>query len=1049
MANPQFSENSRVQVPAAIHLRKLGYTYLADIDEQEYDHSTNILTEVFVRSYMRINKGQGITEQEARQKCADLVKSCGFDDLGRDFYNKITSTSSLRCIDFDHPENNEWHCTTEFTCRNDQTLDEFRPDITVFVNGLPLAFIEVKIPNNREGIMAERNRIEKRMHRACFRSFFGATQLMIFSNNQEYDHEAITPIQGAFYATVSKEKCFFNTFREEDKTLLNHCGYDPDIPEEDVQKILIHRHYHPRDNDPVYQMNLQPGTPTNRIITSLLSKERFLFLLRFGFAHLQYTEKKDEEDEGREKMEKHVMRYPQLFASYAIQRRLDEGAKGGIIWHTQGSGKTALAYYNVKALTDYYAKKGIIAKFYFIVDRIDLMDQATAEFTKRGLKVINFQDRDKLMENIKSNTIAHNKSGELEFNVVNIQKFKEDHSAVKIEDTYNVKLVRIFFIDEAHRGYNPKGSFLANLLEADKNAVKIALTGTPLLSKERASWQVFGNYIHTYYYDKSIADGYTLKLMREDIAFEYKEKIKDAIEKMGEGVKVRLRDVDENEILCAESLLMPIIEYAEEDIRRFRIQQNDKGLAAMIVCKTNPQARKMHEMLRQRVANGTKNALRSALILHDEDDKQIRKNTVTEFKQKDTIDVLVVNAMLLTGFDAHRLKKLYLLRTLQNHDLLQALTRVNRPHGEMRYGYVVDFANIKENFEEANNMYLRELNEYGNAAEKEGVVLSGRDGGIGDSLMLTDEDIRERVEAIQDTLWTLPTDNPEEFRMELDGITDKAELYQLKAVLEDARSLSNQIRSFGTEEQKEHFRSLDFSTFPTLLKEVSHRIDRINDLESTDRKDVVSSIIREAISAIELSVEKRGEDELRIIYNQLLDKYRDVQREFDINIDKKEDKYIELSQAFQHFFKHHNIQAADVQQAKANIDYMESVMQKIREINRYNARLQRYYADDRFVRVHKRINEENARRKTSTPSLQPIISESERKIAENLNSIKRELNYKIWLNENIVQNTSVFFDEIFYLVINKMCDMNIEAQYDDYSYITNQINNQYNSTLYA
>lgn len=1048
MVNPQFSENSRVQVPAAIHLLKLGYKYLADIDEQEYDHSTNILKEVFVRSYMRINEAQGITEQDARQKCTELIKSCGFDDLGRDFYTKITSTSSLRCIDFEHPENNEWHCTTEFTCRNDQTLDEFRPDITIFVNGLPLAFIEVKIPNNRDGIMAERNRIERRMHRACFRSFFGATQLMIFSNNQEYDHEAITPIQGAFYATVSKDKCFFNTFREEDKTLLEHCGYNPDVAEEEVQKILVHRHYHPRDNDPVYQMNLQPGTPTNRIITSLLSKERFLFLLHYGFAHLQYTEKNDEEDEGRERMEKHVMRYPQLFASYAIQRRLNEGQKGGIIWHTQGSGKTALAYYNVKALTDYYAKQGIIAKFYFIVDRIDLMDQATAEFTKRGMKVINFQDRDKLMENIKSNTIAHNNTGEQEFNVVNIQKFKEDHSRVNIEDTYNIRLVRVFFIDEAHRGYNPKGSFLANLLEADKNAVKIALTGTPLLSSERASWQVFGNYIHTYYYDKSIADGYTLKLMREDIAFEYKEKIKDAIERMAEGVRVRLSDVDENEILCAENLLLPIIEYAEEDIRRFRIQQNDKGLAAMIVCKTNPQARKMHEMLQQRVANGINNALRSALILHDEDDKEIRKKIVSEFKHKDTIDVLVVNAMLLTGFDAHRLKKLYLLRSLQKHDLLQALTRVNRPHGEMRYGYVVDFANIKENFDEANNMYLRELNKYGNAAEEEG-ILDGRSAGIGDSLMLSDDDIRERVGAILDTIWTLPTDNPEEFRREMDGITNKAELYQLKTVLEDARSLSNQIRSFGTEEQIEYFRSLDFSAFPILLKEVSHRIDRINDLESTDRRDVVSSIIREAISEIELSVEKLGEGELIIIYNQLLDKYRDVQREFEINIDKQEEKYVELIEAFQHFFRLHNIQPADVQQAKANIDYMESVMQKIREINRYNARLQRYYADDRFVRVHKRINEENERRKTSSPAQRPIISENERKIAENLNSIKRELNYKIWLNENIVHNSSIFFDEIFYLVINKMCDMNIEAQYDDYSYITNQINNQYNSTLYA
>ena len=116
-------------------------------------------------------------------------------------------------------------------------------------------------------------------------------------------------------------------------------------------------------------------------------------------------------------------------------------------------------------------------------------------------------------------------TGENEIIVVNIQKFEEDHEKVVFDGAYNTRLQRVFFIDEAHRGYDPKGSFLANLLEADKDAVKIAMTGTPLLREERASWKVFGDYIDTYYYDKSIADGYTLKLMREDIETSYKEKI--------------------------------------------------------------------------------------------------------------------------------------------------------------------------------------------------------------------------------------------------------------------------------------------------------------------------------------------------------------------------------------------------------------------------------------------------------------------------------------------------------------------------------------------
>ena len=110
----------------------------------------------------------------------------------------------------------------------------------------------------------------------------------------------------------------------------------------------------------------------------MLSKERFLFLLRYGFA---YVERKIELDDGTQgtQLQKHVMRYQQLFASYAIRNALSKGVKSGIIWHTQGSGKTALAYYSVKSLTDYFAQRNVVAKFYFIVDRIDLMEQATDE----------------------------------------------------------------------------------------------------------------------------------------------------------------------------------------------------------------------------------------------------------------------------------------------------------------------------------------------------------------------------------------------------------------------------------------------------------------------------------------------------------------------------------------------------------------------------------------------------------------------------------------------------------------------------------------------
>lgn len=547
-----FNENTRVQVPAALHLCKLGYTYLDDNDIMVYDRKTNILPDVFLRSVKHINPNA--SGEEISTLFSKIVNISNNEDLGREFYALLSSNCGIKLIDFDHPENNEWHVTTEFTCHNDETDDEFRPDITCFINGMPLAFIEVKKPNNHEGILAERDRINVRMSKKCFRSFFNITQLMIFSNNQEYDNISRVPIQGAFYCCASLSKAFFNVFREEDKKFVSQYPYLP-ITDDIENKVLKHRNCIVIKNLNEYHTNKQVDTPTNRILTSMLSKERILFLLRYGFA---YVEKKVELEDGTmgTVLQKHVMRYQQLFASYAIRRTLGRGIKSGIIWHTQGSGKTALAYYSVRSLTDYFAQQNVVAKFYFIVDRIDLMEQASDEFAARGLVVHNAKSRDELMADIASNSLTNNSAGKLEIMVVNIQKFKEDKKQVQLNDCYNTQMQRIFFIDEAHRGYNPKGSFLANLLEADKNAIKIALTGTPLLKEERESWRVFGDYIHTYYYDKSIADGYTCKLMREPIETVYKEKIENILDKLAGQTEVKKSDIDRNKIINTLLILM-------------------------------------------------------------------------------------------------------------------------------------------------------------------------------------------------------------------------------------------------------------------------------------------------------------------------------------------------------------------------------------------------------------------------------------------------------------------------------------------------------------
>jgi type I restriction enzyme R subunit len=1043
-----FNENTRVQVPAALHLCKLGYNYLDSITD--YDHRTNILQKVFYESVMRLNPG--LDTLGANQLLEKIVSMLDNDDLGREFYNLVSANSGIKLIDFDNPDNNRWHVTTELPCNDDESGDNFRPDITVFINGLPLAFIEVKKPNNNDGILAERNRINRRMRNRRFRRFLNITQLMIFSNNQEYDNENRVPIQGAFYCCASKGDAFFNVFREANANYVTDYNYRT-VSEDDENKVLRHRNCIPIKNQPEYHTNKQVTTPTNRILTSMLSKERFLYLLRYGIA---YVDKKVELEDGTTstQLQKHIMRYQQLFASLAIKAKLNAGIKSGIIWHTQGSGKTALAYYSVRSLTDFYAKRNTAAKFYFIVDRIALMEQAVDEFAARGLVVRTASSRDELMNDFRNNRPVVNNEGKPEIMVVNIQKFEEDHHRIDLNNGYNVNLQRVFFIDEAHRGYNPEGSFLANLLEADHDAVKIALTGTPLLKEERESWRVFGDYIDTYYYDKSIADGYTLKLMREPIETIYRERLNNIIDQLSANVQIKKSDFDKDTIIENETYLNALLDYIIDDFRRFRIQQADNSVGAMIVCKTNPQARRLYKLWQERFAmpqstpentdisghmaattvipiNARTQPLRAALILHDEGDSLERKAYIDEYKKLNTVDVLIVNKMLLTGFDAPRLKRLYLGRKMDGHDLLQALTRVNRPYKDYKYGYVVDFVDIKENFDETNNRYLRELNRTNDPDE------TGETTPV--SYIIEDsEAIISKMRHIKSVLFNFDCENAEEFRRQIDDIDNRDTLYELRSTLTDAKAILNVVRADGDAELKEKVKSLSSGKIPTLLTEVNHRIERLNLIDNTEHKADVSGIINVVLSELVFSFKKGQEEELRIAVNDLRERCERVQAEFNANFDQTEDKYVKLSEEFQRYFREHGYVATTTQELKDRIKYMDGVMLKIREINRRNRTLkEKYRGDEHFVRIHKRIAEENQRRQ------RPIISQEEYEIAEKLSKMKENIDNALLLNINILENEDHFKRNTLAMVSQTLNTLNVHSDLADRKYINNLIAGEY------
>ena len=984
-----FNEDTRVKIPAIITLTRLGYKYLS-LKNAKWDNETNIFTDIFSQSIKKINKDTNLSDDDIRRLLQDINLELDNDDLGRKFYERLTSQTGIKLVDFTNFANNTFNVVTELPCIKDE--DEFRPDITLLINGMPLCFIEVKKPHNREGIIAERNRMNVRFSNRKFKKFINISQILMFSNNQEYDNESITPVHGAFYGTTSTTKAFFNCFREEEGELERLSTKLMPTNEDDENFILKDTNNIVIKHSPEFQTNKQITTPTNRLILSLFSQER---LKDFLYYAIVYVERKDENENTH--LEKHIMRYPQYFASKAIQNKLDKGIKRGIIWHTQGSGKTALAYYNVKQLQDYFAKKNIIPKFYFIVDRLDLKTQAEKEFKSRGLTVHTINSKSDFEQDITNDKGAiSNARGAKEITVINIQKIPPNVS-VKPSD-YNVNIQRIYFIDEAHRSYKETGCYFANLMSLDKNAIFISLTGTPLLAgKNRtASKDLWGDYIHQYYYNSSIADGYTLKLIREDIETQYKSKLKEVLDT----IYIKHGDLAKQQIYSDERFVRPMLEYIADDMRKSRIVYNDSSIGGMVVCSSSQQAKKFFEIFKAEYENKSinKNDIKTAaLILHDIDDKEIRKGYVDKFKDGN-IDILFVYNMLLTGFDAPRLKKLYLDREIKEHNLLQTLTRVNRPYNDFKYGYVVDFADIRTEFNKANKAYWEELQlELGDEIDKFSNIFK------------TEEEIKDDIDEIKTVLWEYETRNLEVFSQQINDIQDKPTLLKIRKTLVLAKELQNIIRCQGNTELLDR---LDFKKYSDLLKMVELRIADINYMEKLENNVDISELLNVAMEDIVFQFAKIGEAELKIA-DDLRNTLSKTREAVNNNFDKKDPEWLSLKEELERIFAQRNIYEVSQEEMKQNMSLIEDIYSRITELNRRNnLLLAKYNNDKKYARVHKRIMQ---KRSNYTPK-------EEIKICEALQDIKIEADETVLNRKDVVENEGFFkrtMNYIVYKIFNK------------------------------
>ena len=1052
-----FCEDSRVKFPTLMHLMGMGFKYVSlkglktkyvIAPKTEFDPLTNILTDYFTEAYNKLNPNVEIGA--AGKLLAKIQSSLMNDDLGRQFYNEILLNTGERIIDLSSPanfyKNNTFQVTTEMTC-GDKDSDNYRPDITLFVNGLPLAFIEVKKENNHKGILAETDRMKQRFVNPKYRRFLNLTQIMVFSNDMEYDNNEVTPTIGAFYATIGKKNTKYNCFREEGQDSFPIERHIRQVTLQEEEILLRDSNVPQYKNSSEYKTNCLANTPTKRMCDSLFSFNRFHFLLKYGIAYVDYTNG----------LQKHIMRYPQLFATKAIERHLEAGKTKGIIWHTQGSGKTALSFYNVKYLTDYYSSKGIVPQFFFIVDRLDLMIQAQREFSYRGLKVNSVQTKDDFAKIISSGLTTQNREGKSEITVVNIQKFSNDSKALP-KNAYNVPVQRIYFIDEAHRNYSPDGCFLKNLISSDSNAVKIALTGTPIISKEYNTKDIFGDYIHTYFYNASIADGYTRRLIREDIGSNYKIRLQEALN----SIRVKSHSVKESDVYAHRTYVQPLLDYVINDLQQFRVKNEDNTLGGMVVCNSKEQAQMMYRLFLEKYADETeldnerdedgaticrsisagemeakktpcrKGCYRAALITYDSFDKETRAKWIELFKDG-KIDLLIVFQMLQTGFDAPRLKKLYLHRMVKEHNLLQTLTRVNRPYKEMKYGYVVDFANIEEEYSKTNREYQEELE---HEVGKDNLKHTDR-------LLVTMEEAKSRVDEARKVLAPYELGNPEIFSRQLNMEDDREVVRSIVRSLEDMRSLQNMLTAQGSEAEA----VVEISDIHNLIKAARNRLDLLGFIDNADEKSNTRQLLNVALENIEFSFEKRGEGELEI-QEQYRQSVEHARRQLQACMDTEDPEYRSILEEFLRLFRRKEMESQEEFNMHDKVQNVNDILKRIKRLNERDAlEAIKYNGDTKFVRVEKRLKEkdkEEIEHKTSPRNY--AWTEEKEKMTVILLAIKEDVDDVYFHNQAILEVPAYFKRNILTYVTRHFKEGQINTDREVRKYVSEVINREYQVT---
>lgn len=697
---PVANEMSTSQRPAIEVLKKLGYKYISE--EENKNLRNNILTEVIFKDILakKLNEINSYEYKGEKYKFSASTIGQAIKDLNEDLVTGLISTNEkiydlltlgksyqenmvdgtkrsfdIKYIDFEHPENNEFYVTEEFSVLRMNGKDYARPDIVLFVNGIPLAVMECK--DTSVPIIQAISQNIRNQKSDYIPQLFKFIQIVMAANKNETK-----------YATCGTPDKFWSTWNEQYVEKQNEL----------LNKTVIGRQVTKQDRD----------------IISLFEKERFLELIK-DFIIFEAGKKK-------------ICRYQQYFAVKAMLERIKHDKKGGVVWHTQGSGKSITMVYITKKLME--DKEIQNPQVVIVTDRVDLDKQIHKTFNRIGVEAARATTGNNLTDLIKNEKIR------VITTVVN--KFETVVKSGISVDAPNTFIL----VDEGHR--TQYGEINRRMQEVFKGAIYISFTGTPIMKRDRNIFDKFGGLIHKYSLDDALKDKAIVPLIYEGKMVD-QEVSKEAIDMRLDMLTRNLTSEQKIEVMKKWSRFERVasseqrLELIAWDIAsNYNQTLKGTGFNAILACNKKVEAVKYYNIFKDEFPE-----LEVAVVISspdmregeesiDEDTNDIVKkfyiNAISNYKNEEEyeetikskfingdIDILIVVDKLLTGFDAPKASTLYLDKQIKEHNLLQAIARVNRLCNGKDYGYIVDYRGLLGELDKALTMYqeagLEEFNE--------------------------------------------------------------------------------------------------------------------------------------------------------------------------------------------------------------------------------------------------------------------------------------------------------------------------------------------------